>query len=171
MRRHATRAGLRRSGIMRFLIPALFLLCAPAAAQSLSPEAQAMLAAHNQVREKVGVPPLSWSDTLTQAAASWAQHLVETGRFEHESGSPYGENLYAITGATASPAQVVQAWASEAKNYDLSSNQCSGVCGHYTQIVWKGTQRVGCAARRSGGRQVWDCKYDPPGNVVGYRPH
>ena len=41
--------------------------------------------------------------------------------------------------------------------------------GHYTQMVWKGTTRLGCAVRK--GRK-WDflvCRYSPPGNVVGQR--
>ena len=29
----------------------------------------------------------------------------------------------------------VGAWAAESRSYDYPSNRCSGVCGHYTQIV------------------------------------
>ena len=41
--------------------------------------------------------------------------------------------------------------------------------GHYTQMIWKGTSRLGCAVHK--GRH-WDfliCRYSPPGNVVGQR--
>ena len=64
----------------------------------------------------------------------------------HRPNSAYGENLFEMTGATASSAQVVNAWAAESRNYDYSSNRCRGVCGHYTQIVWGGTKDVGCAS-------------------------
>ena len=37
-------------------------------------------------------------------------------------GNPYGENLFEIAGATASPAEVVGSWASEARAYDHRSN-------------------------------------------------
>ena len=158
---------------MRFLLSLLVLGCAvtSAHAQPLSPEAQQMLAAHNDVRAGVGVPPLSWSDTLAGVARDWARHLIETGRFEHRPNPAHGENLYAITGGTASPRQVVDAWASERRHYDLRTNTCSAVCGHYTQIVWERTRSVGCALAQAGGRQVWVCSYDPPGNVVGRRPY
>jgi pathogenesis-related protein 1 len=66
---------------------------------------------------------------------------------------------------------VVNAWAAESRNYDYRSNCCRGVCGHYTQIVWAGTQEVGCAVARGGRREVWVCNYDPPGNWAGKRPY
>jgi pathogenesis-related protein 1 len=66
---------------------------------------------------------------------------------------------------------VVGAWAGESRNYDYASNKCRGVCGHYTQIVWAGTREVGCAVATGGGRQVWVCNYDPPGNWIGKRPY
>ena len=72
----------------------------------------------------------------------------------HRPKSPYGENLFEIDGGTASPAQVVRSWASESRDYDHSSNRCSGVCGHYTQVVWGDTKEVGCAVARGGGREV-----------------
>jgi hypothetical protein len=40
---------------------------------------------------------------------------------------------------------------------------------HYTQMIWKGTTRIGCAVHKS---RQWDfliCRYSPPGNVVGQR--
>jgi hypothetical protein len=89
----------------------------------------------------------------------------------HRSEPIYGENLFEMRGASASPAQVVAAWASESRNYDYNSNRCRGVCGHYTQIVWKDTKEVGCGVARGGGREVWVCNYDPPGNWAGKRPY
>jgi pathogenesis-related protein 1 len=139
---------------------------------------QAMLAAHNEVRSRVGVAPLVWSAQLVKSAQDWVNHLIATGSFSHrpdnnygENLYNYGENLYSISGGTASPAQVVSYWADEARGNDLRSNTCAGVCGHYTQIVWEKTVAVGCADAADRRREVWVCNYDLPGIVIGYRPY
>jgi uncharacterized protein YkwD len=129
-----------------------------------------ILAAHNSVRAKVGVPPLVWSDAMAGRARHWANNLLARGEFVHSPKSPFGENLYEIRGAFASPRKVVEAWASESAGYDYRRNRCSGVCGHYTQIVWAATREVGCAVARSRNREVWVCNYNPPGNWIGQRP-
>ena len=36
----------------------------------------------------------------------------------------------------------VRRWASEKKDYKFSTNQCSAVCGHYTQMVWDTSTKV-----------------------------
>ena len=135
------------------------------------PISQAMLQAHNAVRSQVGVPPLVWSDQLASVAQAWADYLLATNSFSHRPNNRYGENLYMITGGAASPSQIVHSWADEARGYDIRSNTCSGVCGHYTQIVWAKTRAVGCAVAADRFRQDWVCNYDPPGNYVGYRPY
>ena len=117
----------------------------PAQGRSPASIAQAMLDAHNAIRARVGVPPLVWSDQLARVAQDWANHLIATGSFGHRPNNQYGENAYTISGSTTSPAQVVGYWAGEARGYDVRSNTCSGVCGHYTQIVWGTTRAVGCA--------------------------
>jgi len=130
-----------------------------------------ILAVHNAVRARVRMPPLAWSDRLAARSQDWANTLLARRQFIHRPNSTYGENLFEITGATASPARVVNAWAAESRTYDYISNRCSGMCGHYTQIVWGDTKEVGCAVARGGGREVWVCNYDPPGNWVGRRPY
>jgi len=128
------------------------------------------LAAHNAVRARTQVPPLAWSAHLAARAQDWANTLLARRQFSHRPNAPYGENLFSISGGLASPAEVVRAWADEARNYDYADNSCRGVCGHYTQIVWADTTEVGCAVARGGGREVWVCNYNPPGNWVGRRP-
>jgi hypothetical protein len=71
-------------------------------------------------------------------------------------------------------------WYAEVKDYSLSSNTCraGAMCGHYTQLMWKGTTNVGCGwkpscvyqknAAFSPGELI--CKYWPAGNVNGQRP-
>ena len=130
-----------------------------------------IIAEHNAVRARVKVGPLSWSDRLAVVAQKWADTLMARNQFAHSHNNSYGENLFEITGATASPREVVENWASESESYDYKSNACHGVCGHYTQIVWASTRSVGCAIARKPGKEIWVCEYDPPGNYVGDRPY
>jgi pathogenesis-related protein 1 len=128
--------------------------------------------AHNAVRSKVGVPPLAWSDELAGVAQRWAQKLLAADAFEH-SNNDYGENLYRINGpgASSTPMEVVNAWAAEHVYYRYANNSCTGICGHYTQVVWKDTKAVGCGSARDAEHEVWVCNYAPYGNIVGERPY
>ena len=145
-----------------------FVLMAGQAAGQMERE---MLAAHNAVRARVGVPKLVWSGELARYAREWAERLVARREFGHRPDTPLGENLFSITGDVSSPRKVVGMWAAEAKGYNHRANRCAGECGHYTQIVWRETVRVGCGVARGGGREVWVCNYDPPGNWDGRRPY
>ena len=145
---------------------------------------EAYLAEHNAVRAQAApdprpvLEPLTWSAEARSVAQAWADNC----RFEHNAGrGNLGENLYASTQETA-PASVVRAWASEAQDYDYASNACAAgkVCGHYTQLVWRETQAVGCASARCTRNSpfpsfstwyLYVCNYAPPGNFVGERPY
>jgi len=133
--------------------------------------AREMLAAHNEIRAQVDVPPLRWSDRLAARAQDWACRLLQEGQFYHRPHPAFGENLFEISGGRALPADVVGDWASEASDYSYRSNTCRGVCGHYTQLIWSDTREVGCAVARVPGREVWVCNYNPPGNWIGERPY
>ncbi|HLK63051.1 MAG TPA: CAP domain-containing protein [Bryobacteraceae bacterium] len=133
--------------------------------------ASEMLAAHNAYRTALKLRPLKWSDKLAAGAQAWADTLLKSHRFYHMPNNSHGENLFEIHGQAATPDDVVHDWAAESLDYDYRSNRCSSVCGHYTQIVWSSTTEVGCAVARSGSREVWVCRYDPPGNVVGRKPY
>ena len=108
-------------------------------------ELAGILAAHNQVRADHGVAPLSWDPQLAAIASDWAAGCRDQdepiGLIDHNPGrsdafgSYVGENVYGSSGPTGGPA-AVGAWAEEESDYDHDSNTCSGICGHYTQIVW-----------------------------------
>jgi pathogenesis-related protein 1 len=131
-------------------------------------------AAHNDVRAAVGVAALEWSNDLAAHAQTWANRIAASGcQLEHRTDDPYGENLFWASGGAKTPAQVVGLWASEQASYDHASNRCARgqVCGHYTQIVWRATKRVGCGRASCGNGEVWVCNYDPPGNFTGQSPY
>lgn len=52
---------------------------------------------------------------------------------------------------------------------DVSRSGKWGDVGHYAQMIWKGTARVGCAIHSGGAWDFLICRYSPPGNVVGQR--
>jgi pathogenesis-related protein 1 len=133
--------------------------------------AQEMLAAHNAYRARVGTPPLSWSDDLATRAQQWATTLIERRTYAPRREGPFGENLFEISGGGANAFDVVRAWASEEVDYDDTTNSCRARCGHYTQVIWRSTRRVGCGVARNAKREVWVCDYDPHGNTVGERPY
>jgi uncharacterized protein YkwD len=96
-------------------LPILLLplvLVASCGTAPVSVNANAMTEAHNAVRAKYGLPPLAWDDSLAEKSEAWSADLASRGCDLVHSGDEYGENLY-WTSATATPDQVVSAWAGE----------------------------------------------------------
>ena len=174
----------------RLLVAAAFALALPSAALALGPAGQReIVAAHNRWRAAVGVPALVWSERLAAQAAAWAGTLREqyacTPRHSPDNARERtGENLFWASPVlwsdgrrapqTIAPAAVVDDWGGESRDYDPAGNSCAPgkACGHYTQVVWRGTREVGCAqALCRDGSQVWVCNYAPAGNLVGRRPY
>ncbi|KAG2189923.1 hypothetical protein INT46_001938 [Mucor plumbeus] len=125
--------------------------------------AKTILKAHNKLRAKHHAPALKWDDKLATYAQKWSNKCV----FEH-SNSPYGENL-----ALGYPTwtSVVNGWYSEVKDYDYSKTGFSMNTGHFTQVVWKSTTKVGCGVKTCNnlgqGTKLYTCSYSSPGNMVG----
>jgi len=133
-----------------------------------------MLAAHNKWRAELDIPPLVWSNELAAEAQKWANKLKRSGCDMKHSNSKYGENLYWSSGLNPRPEDVVASWASEKKYFNFKTKKCKGnwaKCGHYTQVIWKNTKKVGCAVVKCGNEQVWVCNYDPAGNWSGQAPY
>ncbi|XP_059446929.1 pathogenesis-related protein 1-like [Corylus avellana] len=133
---------------------------------------QDYLKAHNDARAAVGVGPLKWDDKVAGYARDYANKRIGDCKLVH-SGGPYGENI-AWGSADLSGTAAVKLWVDEKKSYNYNSNSCAAgaVCGHYTQVVWRNSVRLGCAKVRcnSGGTFII-CNYDPPGNYVGQKPY
>lgn len=129
-----------------------------------------MLALHNALRAEVKLPPLRWSHILAKHSQNWANILLADNRCAHNPESPYGENILA-TGIGSTPVKAFNQWASELSDYLYRTNSCRGTCGHYTQIVWRDTVKVGCAVARGERSEIWVCSYDPPGNFRNEWPY
>jgi uncharacterized protein YkwD len=153
-----------------------------AAAERITMDTSAIMAAHNQWRSKTGVPELKWSDDLAASSQKWADQLAGSGCNMKHSTGPNGENIYWAGAAQRSDGtssmqkiteqEVVDAWGNEVQYYDYASNSCHGVCGHYTQVVWKSTSEVGCGAVACSDKaQIWVCQYSARGNMVGQKPY
>lgn len=134
---------------------------------------QDFLNAHNAARAQVGVGPLKWDEKVANYSKQYANERKGDCKLIHSNG-PYGENLAwgspDLTGINA-----VKLWVNEKQYYKYDTNSCvSGkVCGHYTQVVWKNSARLGCAKVKciNNGGAFIICNYDPRGNIIGQKPY
>jgi pathogenesis-related protein 1 len=146
----------------------------------LSPQdVRELLLRHNRAREEVGVGPLTWSSGLAVYAQEWADHLASTScKMEHRPGSgkwkqEHGENLLIGTVGYHGVVDAVASWEGEKANYHGESVDISTISGwgHYTQLVWRNTKRLGCAKVECGRSVIIVCNYDPRGNILGQTPY
>jgi hypothetical protein len=168
---------------IRWKLPLALLLSSPMLVGATLQRADfnsRLLAAHNLERERIGVPALGWDPSLAADARNWADELAATGRFEHspdEAGKPIeGENLWAGTPRAFSPEKMVALWAAERSDYRpgvFPNNSRSGDVenvGHYTQVIWRNSGKVGCASAVGQNEEFLVCRYSEAGNITGQRP-
>jgi|JI10StandDraft_1071094.scaffolds.fasta_scaffold56972_6 uncharacterized protein YkwD len=129
-----------------------------------------IVVAHNRVRAEHCAPDLVWSPALEAEATAWARQLAADGCAFAHSSTAYGENLAAGTTGALDADAVVAMWADEAALYDWKRPGFSMKTGHFTQVVWKDTQAIGCATVTCRGLDLWVCNYEPAGNVEGAFP-
>lgn len=139
-----------------------------------------MVQAHNDARAQHGLDPLAWSQALARDAAVYAQELAASGRFEHsrhDTRSRQGENLWRGTRNAYRYDEMAEGWTEEERHFvrgaaipHVSRTGNVGDVGHYTQIIWRGTQQVGCAVAASRHHDYLVCRYWPAGNILGRDP-
>ncbi|HEX3676922.1 MAG TPA: CAP domain-containing protein [Sphingomicrobium sp.] len=137
-----------------------------------------ILSLHNVVRAQAGVPPLSWDPALGQQAASYATELALTNSFHHSDRNARqgtGENLWMGTRGAYSYEAMVGSWSSERRNFvpgvfpAVSRSGNWQDVGHYTQMVWPTTTRIGCALVSNKTTDFLICRYASAGNIDGRR--
>ncbi|XP_050951971.1 peptidase inhibitor 16 isoform X2 [Labeo rohita] len=139
---------------------------------------------HNEVRSKVQpsaafMQKVVWSEALRVVAEAYAAKCIWDHNPELEE-LTIGENLFVGTG----PFNVTKAmlgWFEEHVDYNYESNNCSEdkMCGHYTQMVWANSFKIGCATHLCDKLEYLDfekvtllvCNYFPPGNAEGQKPY
>mmetsp|Transcript_32786 Transcript_32786/g.77626 ORF Transcript_32786/g.77626 Transcript_32786/m.77626 type:complete len:2229 (-) Transcript_32786:40-6726(-) len=155
---------------------------------------------HNAYRRDVGAQDLVWDEDIAEVAQLWADSLKDDNSCKmkhstdaerralytdakHAAASAYsGENLaWAMAGSGSpvySPRKVSGMWASEKADYAYgpSGADCTKpvnkAVGHYTQMVWAETQKIGCGVATCGPEKstVWVCQYYPGGNYMNKLP-
>ena len=135
-----------------------------------------ILAAHNAARAQLGEQALTWDPALAEAAATYAAQLAITNNFQHSDRHQrpgIGENLWMGTRGYYSYEAMVGGWVSERRDFmpgvfplvSRSGNWQN--VGHYTQMVWPTTTRVGCALASNATTDYLVCRYSPAGNIDG----
>ncbi|CAF1308836.1 unnamed protein product [Adineta ricciae] len=149
----------------------------PYPAITLDTYRQQALDTHNSFRSAHGAPNLVLDSDLNDIAQKYAEKLAQTRVFEHSgntlNGNAIGENIYEITGLSqpmyAKGSDPSTSWYNEIKGYDFSNPGFGEYTGHFTQVVWIGTQRLGIGrALTSDNATLYTvANYYPPGNVQG----
>jgi pathogenesis-related protein 1 len=156
---------------------------------SITGQEQEALDAHNDARDAVGVTnDLVWDAAIAADAQKYADEMANSGAWEHDpknqggyANGDYGENLYTST-QKPTLKTAADAWIDEEQYYsygkvgDDSTCQQGQMCGHYTQVIWKSTSKMGCAMSKykTGQYKNWYivvCKYQTPGNYEGETPY
>ncbi|WJX26443.1 hypothetical protein P8452_15365 [Trifolium repens] len=132
--------------------------------------------AHNKARSavqtNVKLPNLVWDNKVAAYAQNYANQRKDC-QLVHSETERYGENIAESSG-DMNGTEAVKLWVDEKPYYDYNSNSCVNgeMCGHYTQVVWRKSLRIGCAkVKCDNGGTFITCNYDPPGNYVGERPY
>lgn len=136
------------------------VLPAGVAPTATSEPAKEWIAAHNLARAGTlsgisiipmpdpPLPALTWSQAAADIAQAYANQCIYAHNPNRSSdGVSRGENIFAgAPGGNAgfTPTAAVKAWGGEYVNYTYATGTCTGVCGHYTQLVRRATIRVGC---------------------------
>ncbi|XP_064865813.1 cysteine-rich venom protein [Oncorhynchus nerka] len=118
---------------------------------------------------------MNWSEEAAASAQAW----VDTCSMAHGPPSSrmlgdyeMGENLF-MSSASKNWTQIVTAWHSEVIDYSYPNGSINGKSiGHYTQVVWNSSYKVGCGvALCPGSVYFYGCQYYRAGNYRGVAPY
>lgn len=176
---------LKYVSMNRILSIVLLMTCfVPSCFAITQSQRNAILSSHNLVRSEYHLPKLIWDTKIEKQAQEWASTMMKNNTLAH-SPSTFRrwmwENIYSIVSSgqriISDGSDATMLWYSEQPGYDSITNSCriGSVCGHFTQMIWKTTQRIGCgqSTKKKGNTTTiyWVCQYDPPGNYEWQRPY
>jgi uncharacterized protein YkwD len=128
---------------------------------------------HNAHRRNHRVNDLKVNSELQSIAQKYAEKIAKLDVMEHSDGNfngeDMGENLYMQQGREMLGKMPADSWYDEIKCYNFNDDRKStGVTGHFTQLVWKGSEEVGIGcAQSSDGSYYVVANYFPAGNFGG----
>lgn len=130
------------------------------------------LKAHNEYRKLHGAEPLKLTPKLCKYSVEWANELAVKGVIEHRQNPEYGENVYCTRtpkNGDMNGKEPAEQWYREVKSYTFGRQpRCIHSCGHFTQVVWKGSRELGVAMAKSHNNYIFVvANYLPPGNIIG----
>ncbi|KAG8513962.1 Glioma pathogenesis-related protein 1, partial [Galemys pyrenaicus] len=140
---------------------------------------------HNKFRSEVNPVAsnmlyMTWDPALAQIAKEWARnchfsHNPHLSNKLHPNFTSLGENIWTGSISMFSVSSAITPWYNEVQFYNFNDKKCNDkeVCGHYTQVVWADSYKVGCAVQfcpkvagfmslSNGAHFV--CNYGPSGN-------
>lgn len=136
---------------------------------------QEALEAHNKYRTRHGADPVEHEPQLSSLAKEWAEKLAEKGSLSYRKttfkNQELGENILRFNLKNAnvfyvSGGDISHEWYQEEQNYAYDG-KCTPETGHFTQIVWKSTQKVGFGfAMDESGLFYVVANYFPAGNYT-----
>ena len=137
------------------------------------------LKVHNQERELLGLKKLEWSNELQKKAENYAKYLAKKDIFKHSIQKTQGENLYYeynSVSITENPFErASSSWLDEKKDFSYSTiknNKDFFKIGHYTQMIWATSIKVGIGAYvNKQGKVYVVARYYPAGNMIGKYPY
>lgn len=146
-------------------------------ARNESQMAENIINLHNVERTRQGYPALQWDNGLAHDASAYAKTLADQDRFEHADQSAgddaQGENLWMGSKHAYDWEAMVAMWLDEGRNTKSGSfpnvaktGDWSEV-GHYTQMIWPETTKIGCGLGANRNDEYLVCRYYPAGNVIG----
>ncbi|XP_032226785.2 uncharacterized protein LOC5502610 isoform X2 [Nematostella vectensis] len=153
------------------LIVLLFLVFIATAVDSAANEEELQkqcLDAHNEFRTRHGAGKLAWSGELASEAQKWANHLASIDQMERDPLTNGGENIFYMYGGNPREAceRAVRNWYQEVKNYDFKNPHSDPSTSHFSQLVWKGTKKLGVGeAQSKSGNFFLVARYHPKGNM------
>ena len=148
---------------------------------NLTPQAaQDLVNFHNRVRNDVGVGPVTWDATIAKFAQDYANKLATTiKQLQHNpnrvlNGVTLGENLSWGSAGSWTVLQLADQWESQEKNLWTPGSVIpsgSNPAGHYTQIIWRNSTKIGAGIATGPSGTYLVCNYSPAGNFIGQKPN
>ncbi|KAK3095286.1 hypothetical protein FSP39_012803, partial [Pinctada imbricata] len=110
----------------------------------------------------------SWDDEVAMVAQRYADackvNIHDSGRQRSIPGRlSAGQNLAAAS-TDIGWAAVVQLWHSEVSKFKTGGGNALADVGHYTQVVWADSIKLGCGYAQCGNMRNYVCNYAPAGN-------